>query len=232
MKALLLIALGAVAWGQNSVGLPCLGKIVDRFGNLRSLCGVSGGFLLSDASEQTAISVGFSYRGGWIKTANKITVLDDGKTFEAEAPDGTALFAFRGDGSPAFAYFQATREMIQWNGESTKKVEVPVEIEVVSLGVTAIGGWLVLAKRPEGGLFVLSENGREADREGLSGLVINGERSLTYFNGMLRLGEMEFAMDSAPQRMEWINPEWLHLGGVALRITPGREALYVLPEAN
>ena len=193
------------ASGQNSVGLPCLGKIVDRTGFIRELCGVSGSFFLGEASRQEAISAGFSRTGAWVKTANSLLILDGDSRLEISAPEGPALFTFRGNGSPEFVYFKTTKELFEWDGSKLLKREAS----------SAENAWLAL----------LQETGGIA-------MLLPGGRIVTYSGGAIHMGELSFPLENTPEVMEWINPDWIHFRGSALRITVGREALFVLPEAN
>ncbi len=198
MKILGLLAFITSAWGQNSVGLPCLGKIVDRGGYIRELCGVSGSFLLGEASPQKAISAGFSRTGAWVKTENSLLIVDGDSRLETSAPEGQALFTFRGNGSPEFVYFKTTKELFEWDGSKLMKRE------------------FAAALQETGGIAML----------------LPDQRMVTYSDGAIHIGDHAFPLDNAPEVMEWINPEWIHFRGAALRITEGREALYILPDAN
>ena len=196
MKTIGLLVFVTTAWGQPSLAPPCFGKIVDQAGFLRELCGVSGSFVLSEASPQKAVSAGFSRTGAWIKTGTSLRITDGAVRYETSVPEGEALFTFNANGSPRFAYFTATKEMFEWNGSALQQVEVPA--------------WAA---------------------SGVA-MLLPDQRLLTYSDGALRIGDKAFPLDNAPAVMEWINPDWIHLRGAALRITPGREALFVLPEAN
>lgn len=194
----LVVFLATTASGQNSVGVPCLGKIVDREGFVRELCGVSGSFFLGAPSKQKAISAGFSRTGAWVKTETSMLIVDGDSRLETKAPEGPALFTFRANGSPEFVYFQATNELFEWDGSK-------------------------LLKREFGDAF--QETGGIAMR-------LPDQRMVTYSEGAIHIGDLAFPLDRVPEAMEWINPEWIHFRGAALRITPGREAVFILPESN
>ncbi len=218
--------------GQSSLGIPCLGKLVDRAGFLRELCGVSGSLLLSTAASEPVISAGFSRSGGFVKKALALQVLDGALVWEASASTGPALFAFGSKGEPRFAYLVDSKELLEWTGQFMRPLEFTPQGEVLSIATNSSGGWSAIVRRENLVAIVTSTSVADLVRSAESALLLDGSRSLLFVEGILRFAEKSFPLAEAPSVMEWINEDWIHLGGWVLRITAGKEALFQLPEAT
>ncbi len=230
---LLILSLMTVCSAQSSIKIPCLGKLVDPSGTLRDLCGVSGSLLLSEPApepgSEAVISAGFSRRAGFIKTARSLKIFEGAVSWEIPTIAGAALFAFQSNGAPAFAYLVESGELLQWNGQAMLPIPFDAGGQVVSIGVGADNGWLAIVRRQDA-LVVVSAGNVSAVAEGT--LLISGGRILRYSNGALSLGDLSFPFDMPPSIVQWINEEWIHLGNSVLRITPGKEGLFLLQEGK
>ncbi len=226
-----ILAVTSICSAQSSLTMPCLGKLVDPAGSLRDLCGVSGSLLLSEPAtgSEAVISAGFSRRAGFIKTARSLKIFEGTVSWEIPAIAGAALFAFQSNGTPAFAYLVESGELLQWNGQALLPIPIQIEGQVVSIGVGADNGWLAIVRRQDA-LVVVSASNVSAAAEGT--FLISGGRILRYSNGALGLGDLSFPFDTPPSIVQWINEEWIHLGNSVLRITPGKEGLFLLSEGK
>ncbi len=218
--------------GQSSLGFPCLGKLVDGAGFLRELCGVSGSLLVSAAASERVVSAGFSRTGGFVKTAISLQVLDGALVWEVSSPTGPALFAFGPTGTPRFAYLVESNELLEWTGQFMRPVEFTPQGQVLSIATNSSGGWSAIVRREDSVVILTATNVVDLAGQAERALLLDGSRSLLFSEGNLRLADKSFPMAEAPSVMEWINEDWIHLGGWVLRITPGKEALFQLPEAN
>ena len=218
--------------GQSSLGIPCLGKLVDRAGFLRELCGVSGSLLVSAAASEPVISAGFSRTGGFVKKPLALQVLDGTLVWEASAPTGPALFAFGLFGAPRFVYLVESKELLEWTGQFMRPVEFTPQGQVLSIATNASGGWSAIVRRKDSVVILTATSVVDLVGPAESALLLDGSRLLLFAEGILRLADKSFPMVEAPSVMEWINEDWIHLGGWVLRITPGKEALFQLPEAT
>ena len=221
----------SICSAQSSIKIPCLGKLVDPSGTLRDLCGVSGSLLLSEPAtgSEAVISAGFSRRAGFVKTARSLKIFEGTVSWAIPAIAGAALFAFQSNGSPAFAYLVESGELLQWNGQALLPIPFDAGGQVVSIGVVADNGWLAIVRRQDS-LEVVSAGNVSAAVEGT--LLVSGGRILRYSDGALGLGDLSFPCETPPSTVEWINEEWIHLGGSVLRLTPGKEGLFLLPEGK
>ena len=228
-----ILAVTSICSAQSSIKIPCLGKLVDPSGTLRDLCGVSGSLLLSEPApepgSEAVISAGFSRRAGFIKTARSLKIFEGAVSWEIPTFAGAALFAFQSNGAPAFAYLVESGELLQWNGQALLPIPFHLEGQVVSIGVGSDNGWLAIVRRQDA-LVVVSAGNVSAAAEGM--LLVSDGRILRYSNGSLGLGDLSFPCDTPPSIVEWINEEWIHLGGSVLRLTPGKEGLFLLPEGK
>ena len=218
--------------GQSSLGIPCLGKLVDRSGFLRELCGVSGSLLVSAAASEPVISAGFSRTGGFIKTPRSLQVLDGALVWEASAPTGPALFAFGPTGTPRFAYLVESNVLLEWTGQFMRPVEFAPQGQVLSIAANSSGGWAAIVRREDSVVILTAISVASFAGPVESALLLDGSRPLLFAEGILRFADKSFPMAQTPSVMEWINEDWVNLGGWALRITRGKEALFQLPEAN
>ena len=218
--------------GQSSVGIPCLGKLVDRAGFLRELCGVSGSLLVSTATSEPVVSAGFSRSGGFVKKPLSLLVLDGMLVWEASAPTGPALFAFGVSGVPRFVYFPESKELLEWTGQFMRPAEFNPQGQVLSIATNASGGWSAIVRREDSVVILTATSLDRLAGPVETALLLDGGRLLLFEEGTLRLADKLFPMPETPSVMEWINEDWIHLGGWALRITSGKEGLFQLPGAN
>jgi hypothetical protein len=119
--------------------------------------------------------------------------------------------------------------LFQWNGQALERVTFNVDGQVLSIAVGPDNGWRAIVRRADSLVVIDASNAATA----VAGtLLLSGGRILGYWDGALHLNELSFPLINAPLIMEWVNSEWINLGGSALRITPGKEGLFLLPETK
>jgi hypothetical protein len=116
------LGLWAAAAPAQSLTPPLAGLISDSNHRLHRVFGVAGNFILGAEPAAEVQSSAFSGRFGLVKTPGAVLTLDHrGEVIQTSpAPEGPAVFAFDGRGTPALAYFPSTGELrdLRPGGES------------------------------------------------------------------------------------------------------------------
>ena len=224
---------------QTALEVPRLGAARDSSGRVRNLLGVGGAFLLSVPIGEPALSAAFSRQSSLIKMPDGVQVYrKDGTLLHQQVTaDGPAFFCFDAAGNPAYAYVQGSRTLLQWDGAEFKEIAAAIEGEVQSIGLDLTGGWN-LAVRRNGQTVRISAAGTvdtfAADVAGATLLPNAG--ALVFRVGEISLGGKTFEFEETPVSVEWINEEWLQIATLskryAMRIRPGKESLFRLPEVQ
>jgi hypothetical protein len=233
---------------------PHLGLIRTTAGEVRTVRGIAGAFILGHAAARRAISVACS--GPW--TAAKF---DDAVEFglaagdvliRATAPDGPAVFGFSSKGKPELVWFRTTRELHEVVGGGLRRVAfdaLEADEEVVS--VTVLGARRVFLTRRGEELTLLTtvpsqEGSREFVRKRLAvtdgpallsadgSMILARERTLELRRPGSRVPQ-RFDAPERPSELAAMGNGWIAVrfeGGAmgALTVTPGHEQLYRLPE--
>lgn len=139
------LAAAAVLWigviaAQPGITLPQVGLFLDTRGNLRPLYGLAGNFLPGQPAASAALSAAFSGRYGWIKTADRLVLVDEAARplRDWPAPGGAARFGFSSDGAEASAYLPETARLVVWRAGAARVLtldQAQLAGEVVAVGV-------------------------------------------------------------------------------------------------
>jgi hypothetical protein len=230
MKLILTIILctGCVL-AQSGIEVPGIGVIVDSSGALRQVQGMAGSFLLGPASMPGVLSAACSEQWCLAKTDSKII----SATGETDAPPGPAIFALRGD--EAIVFFPEPRVFARWHNDVIEPLDWVVEGEVLSIRLTEI------AVRRDEQVWIVHPDGSVVDTiPGASGPVLLLPKGVVFATEdeiILRQGDSEVRFELADaQIITAMGAHYaaIYAGGTggsvyALRIDPGREALYRLP---
>ncbi len=231
MKIPLLFFGAMAAWAQSGLDQPRIGMMLDRAGAVRIVAGLPGSATAGDPVLSGAVSLGCA---GYCMFKTDSSLIAPGATIPA--PAGAALFAF--DAAGAFVYFLRTRQLARWEGGELAPADFQVPGEVISL--RSAGGAVQFAVRIGGQVLIEGPDGAvlgalpHAAR--LTMLLGGGVLFSTAKEVVLRRpdgSEMSFAVPEASAFFE-MSPDYIEIrasGGLfALRITPGKEQLFQLPE--
>ena len=241
MKFPALLYFAANLMAQTALDVPWLGASRDSSGRIRNIYGVSGNFLAGEPAGEPVQSAAFSRQSSLIKTANGVQVRRKDGMLLAERPaeDGPALFAFDALGAPALVYLLNSHTFLQWDGKQFTEIETLLDGDVRSIAVSSSGDWSAAVRR-NGRLFRLTAAGiAEAFANDVTDVVLlPGGRALLIAGLELRLGSTTFSLNESTSaiEIEWMSDDWLQLTvgahQYALRIKPGSEAMFRLPEVR
>ena len=250
------LAIAAACWAQPALAPPQMGFIQDGANSLRPVLGVAGNFVLGDAAASGVISAAFSGTFGLLKTDSTLIAIDrQGLAIATvDAPGGPALFAFAADGAPALVYLAASNTLLRWDAGTF----VPVAFDTASLSadrVVAIArpdaSRAALIVRRNDTLWdvrVDVDSGQIASQAALNDIagpvlmLSNGGLVFADSNGIVvravdGAGKHINARLPANFAFQQMGGEWIQIRdldspySLALRITPGREQIFFLPEA-
>ncbi len=247
--------LAAGAWAQPAIAPPQLGFIEDSVRTLRPAYGLAGNFILGPAVAGNVVTAAFSGSIGLLKTESSLAAFDShGKVLASmDAAAGPALFAFSPGGTAALAYIASSNALFEWLGSAFAPVSLNNQ-EADTQDVLAIA-----FPTPSEASLLVQENDTiwelrlplgswgDVSRNALAG--VHGPLLALPAGDLLYRGtggivvrrsdgsEVPIAA-SLPARfsLQQMNQDWVQLtnlaGGprFAIRTTPGREALYQLPE--
>lgn len=242
MRALCLgLALSAgVVMAQPGIGTPHLGW-ASCAGEFRPVLGLAANFVLGDSVAGSVASSAFSGAAGIVKTDASLQVLDraGGVVFQMDAEPGPALFAFSEDGSPALVYLIAPQTLLRWTTDHFEDTALAFNGRVAAIGTSS-----VVLQRDDGLWLLDLSNGSETALAGVSApVLLRADGSAIYSDGqsiILRASDgTERRVESGIQvaAFEPMDRQWVHVTErdsarhFALRLEPGREQLFQLPEA-
>ena len=216
-----------LCWGQAPIAAPSIGKMLDTSGTLRTVYGMAGNFTVGPPEAMRVISAACSETLCLAKTANRI----QGPTTSAFAPPGPALFGF--DGSDAVVYFPVARQFARWRQGRLLRLPWHVDGEVLALRGTEI------AVRRDADVWVVRPDGTILDYLGqVAGpvLLLDGAAVLASEDALVlrrpAQDDVRFEL-SGIQGFSALGSEYVQVktaaGSYALRTTPGREDLLLLP---
>jgi len=221
-----LMAIG-LCWGQAPIAAPSIGKMLDTSGTLRTVYGMAGNFTVGPPEAVRVISAACSETVCLAKTANRI---QSPKT-SVLAPSGPALFGF--DGPDAVVYFPAAKQFARWHQGRLLRLAWHVDGEVLALRGTEI------AVRRDADVWVVRPDGTILDYLGeVAGpvLLLDGAAVLASEDALVlrrpAQDDVRFEL-SGIQGLSALGSEYVQVktaaGSYALRTTPGREDLLLLP---
>ena len=155
IAAVLFAAIDMVA-AHAAITPPQIGFVQDSANALRPVLGIAGNFLLGDAAQIGMISAAFSGTQGMSKTDSSILITDSqGQVVaSADAPSGSALFAFSPSGAPAFFYLVDANAWMTWDGQSFQSANFDLSAfapaTVVSVTSPREGEASVIIQRDDG----------------------------------------------------------------------------------
>ena len=253
--AILLVLVSGWINGQPAITAPQIGFAQDARSGLRRVSGVAGSFQLSDPILTRVVSSAFSGSLGMAKTGTALSVFDAGGQilFRIPAKPGAALFAFRDDGESALAYLADEQALLRWSRGALTSVALDLRAadgEVRSIAQPSADQASILLDRG-GSLWVLSVSLASGAIEFKRAVRATGSVALLLNNGDLLFGDREgLTLDrangiqirfdarlSGHVALRRMGASWVEIsdaGGrdFALRLLPGRERLYQLPEAR
>lgn len=225
MKLLPIVLATGLACAQ-SLSPPLLGIARDEMNRLRPVYGIAGNFILGQADGGEVLSMAFSGKLGFAKTATQLLLLDENGAASAQypAPPGNALFAFYANGTPAFCYFEATGELWQIVGNAIEAVQSP-ELDagdrVLALKVTGRTPQLIsrnTAGQPNGPVLAIAGGILRAGGAGLLWQLDAGP-------------QIDIPIDGVIRSLDQIGDGWTLVatpaGNYVLRIATGK--VYRLP---
>ncbi|HLH00048.1 MAG TPA: hypothetical protein VKX49_27305 [Bryobacteraceae bacterium] len=256
-RVLFVFALALAAWAQPSLAPPQIGFAEDGASLFRPVLGVAGNFILGDAVFSGVAYAAYSGSYGLLKTGTSVITTDNkGQLLAAmDAPPGPASFAFFRDGSPAFAYLPGPNLLFAWYGSGFEMTRFDCQLFPPNavVGISAPdAAHVVFLIQGDGGLrevSVLIETGQAESQIAIAGVAAP---ALRLASGVLVYGGANGivirAADSSevhlagqfPTRfsLALMGAEWVELSHLAssarfaIRITPGHEGFFLLPEAS
>jgi hypothetical protein len=245
MIRLFIVLLFALSvWGQSGLTAPSLGFIRDPQGSFRAVSGLGGNFLLSDSSTDGVDSAAFSGTSGFLKTGSRLDVLErQGEVlFSVDVPDGPVLFAFSSRGGPALVFFQSTATLLR----CTRSDLEPVMLDPVRIAgtVLAIAAPATLAIQRDDGVWLLRPDS-ESPLPGVQAplfLAPSGDIVFSEPGGIVirrdGASDLHLATPIAPGAFVQFADGWLQAIDadpastrmLAIRIAPGREQVFELPQ--
>ena len=249
--------LAAAVYAQPALAPPQVGFLQDGANSYRPVWGIAGNFVLGGSAFSGVASAAYSGSFGLVKTDKSVIAVDNqGKVLASmAAPAGPAAFAFFSDGSPAFIYLASTNLLFEWYGTRFQMVPFDYQLFPPSavLGISAPdrGHVTFLIKRDlrPWEIRVLIDTGQSDSQAALTGAntpalrLSSGELVYADANGIVIRkadateihlnAQLPLSFSFAQMGAGWV--ELSDLGSsarFAIRVTPGRESLYFLPEVS
>ncbi|HTW64486.1 MAG TPA: hypothetical protein VME17_07720 [Bryobacteraceae bacterium] len=251
--AITLLSLSTLA-AQTAIRPPQMGFAAAADGSLRPVYGVAGNFILGPAAAANVLSQAFSGSLGLLKTGSTLSAFDpQGHVLASIAvTDGPALFAFSPDGVTALAYVASSNTLIEWSGAKFSTVPFQPEADnILSIALpNAFEAALIVQRGDELWEVRLPlTHDQAASQQALPGLtapVLALASGCLVFRdaGGIVLRQPDNSEVHIPAQLpasfsfQQMSSDWIQLADAAtarrfaIRITPGREGFYQLPEAG
>lgn len=249
--------LAAAAYAQPALAPPQVGFLQDGAHSFRPVWGIAGNFVLGGSTLTGVASAAYSGSFGLVKTDTSVVAMDNLARVlgSVDAPPGPAAFAFFSDGSPAFVYLASANLLFTWSGTAFQMVPFDCQLFTPSavLGIAAPDrAHVAFLIERNGGLRefrILIESG-QADSQIFLGQasapalrLASGELIYTDSNGVVirKTDATEIHLNAQlPPSLSFaqMGADWVELSDLAssarfaIRVTPGRESLYFLPEVS
>jgi hypothetical protein len=245
MIALLFIVASAAA--QPGIRPPQLGFAGDADGTLRPVYGVAGNFILGPAISDKVISQAFSGSLGLLKTESTLAAFDgEGKMLATiDAAAGPALFAFSPDGLAALAYVPSSNTLVEW--KAGQLVTMPFHPELGTVLAVALSNAFEasLIVQREDGIWEVQSTSQNALADVTAPVLALASGELVYSDarGIVLRNPESTEVHIAAQlptkfSLQQMDSEWVQLSDLAtprrfaIRVVPGREGFYQLPQAK
>jgi hypothetical protein len=258
MKTILItLAFAAAACAQPALAPPQIGFLLDGAGSLRPLYGIAGNFVLGDSAADGVVSAAFSGTFAVLKTDSALIVTDPAghALTTTGTPVGPAAFAFTKAGIPAFAYLPQSNLLLMWNATGFQTVVFDCgafpagAVQSISAPDPAHVAFFVQQSDGLWDVRVLLATGEVDSQTALPGVtapalaLASGDVLYGDANGIVLRGtaasETHLAATlPANFSLQQMGDGWVQIrdleGGAqfAVRVTPGREGFYALPEVN
>ena len=208
MRIVLLFLAGCAA---AQVQQPWIGNMLDARGTLRPVFGVGGNFVAGEAAG-TALATACSRVMCIVQT------------------DARALIGV--DGDRAALYFPQTRQFARWRAGALEIVEMSVDGEIL-----AVRANLDVAVRRDSGVWIVSREGAVLDALPFEtrAVLLTRDAAIYATADELVIREARFAVSGVTELFA-LGEDYVEARAgkltFALRITPGAERLYLLPEID
>jgi hypothetical protein len=211
-----------------------MGLMLDADGAARAVYGVPGSATLGEVLATGVLSFGCSRVVCLLKTDSSVVSMSEAGTQATDAPPGPALFSVEGD--RALVYFPWSRQLARWHRGQLDYLEFSAEV----LAMREAKGSVELAVRSGGRVAIVR------DGEVLEFLPDDAEPVLLLGDAVLFATGDALVLrrpDGTETKFDVTDVDALFLlgdrfvqvnaGGLkyALRVEPGREGLFLLPEA-
>jgi hypothetical protein len=230
-KRVFLVFVATCAWAQSGLDRPQMGMMLDSSGAARPVLGLPGSISLADPAAASVVSLGCS-ASCLIKTDSSLVAPDS----TTAAPPGPALFAF--DASGAFVYFAQSKQLARWQGGQLTPVDYEVAGDILS--IRSVNGAPEFAVRRGDGIDIVGVGNTIVDS------LPRSARAVMLFDGgvlystreevILRradASELRFPLTGARSFVA-MAADYIEIRAAAstfaLRLTPGREKFFLLPE--
>jgi len=251
------ILIAASATAQTSIHPPQLGFAAISGGSLRPVFGVAGNFILGPSVAGSVLSQAFSGSLGLLKTASTLAAFDAKGHMLAstDAVPGPALFAFSPDGVTALVYLASSNMLIEWTGGKFATVPFRPETSpadtVLAIALPNVFEASLIVQRNEGiwEIRLPFTRSRAASQKAVPDITAP---VLALASGDLVYADAKGIVLRKPDNSELHIPgqlpvkfslaqmdsDWVQLSDLAsprrfaVRLTPGREGFYQLPEAG
>src|SRR5579871_3162398 len=241
ISALFLVCAGVLG-AQSVLERPQPGIMLDRAGTARPLYGIAGSITAGDPLVTGATALACSERVCLVKTESALFSLARSANGFIDAPHGPAVLAL--DGDAAFVYFSQSSQLMRWRSGQLEPGELPVPEAalagdaIVSLRVRK--GALEFAVVREDGTWIVRSDGRGGDFvTGETGAVLLRQHGVVFATDggvVLRRSdgtEVRFDVAGVDGLFEF-GPGYVEARTAdavyAIRIEPGREQMFLLPE--
>ena len=256
-RFLSITAISIATLAAQSIHPPRVGFAATAGGALRPVDGVAGNFLLGPPVASQVISQAFSGSFGLLKTDSALTAFDHQGNILAttDAPPGPAMFAFLPNGVTALAYIPSTGTLIEWRG--TVFATLPFRPAnsaaepVLAIALPNVHEASFLIQRSDGiwQVNLPLTRARGMSQKALPGVMApilalpSGDLVYTAAQGIvLRHPDASEVLipGQVPSKssLDQMSSDWVLLSDsdsgrhYAIRLTPGREGFYQLPEAG
>ncbi len=245
----------ASAWAQPGLAPPQLGFVEDGAHALRPAYGLAGNFILGPSVASNIVSEAFSGSLGLLKTDSLLAAFDSQGNLLASiaVATGPALFAFSPQGSTALVYLASSNLLVEWRGRAFAPVSlndeelIPDDLLAIAFPTPFEASLIVQRDEtiwelnlPLGKVGAVSQSALVGVHAPL--LVLpSGDVVYRDAAGIVvrkpDASEVHIAAALPPSfLLQQMNRDWVQLTDLnsparfAIRVTPGRESFYQLPE--
>ena len=237
MRIFLVAALSVCAWAQTGLERPPLGTMLDSNGAARPVYGVVGSVTLGGTTATGVLSIACSRQLCLMKTDSAI----QSSAGAISAPPGPAVFGL--DQAAAYVYFPESRQLARWH--DTQLDWIPWDLPGEVLSLQAVSGSVHAAVRLNRQVSIVHLALDDGSLAVLDGLPDTASAVMLLGSGVLYADPDKVVLrrpDGTEQLFEVkaanaffaLGDGYVEIRAgpstFALRIDPGRERLFLLPE--